>query len=105
LLIRESDNAVLGFSNAPSSGSGTESVSIGGIGLTGGVEYYVVVQGSLNSSSISTDNPLDISGNITIEPAPLPGALALFGSALVGFWGFVKRRKSRDEVPVAAAMA
>ena len=106
MLDRVSDNTVQGFSSTPTSVNGSESLSIGGIHLTGGTQYYIVVQGTTNSSLISANDALDIDGNITLQPTsatPLPGALALFGSALVGFWGVMKRRKARDIAPLGIA--
>ncbi len=104
-LVQVSPNTVLGSNSTPSNGSNTESVSIGGIAVTGGVEYYVEVTGDVTATNVSSTDPLDIDGNVTLQPAPLPGALALFGSALVGFWGCVRRRKSKDAAPLTAAIA
>jgi len=101
-LVQVTGSVVLADNNIPASGFGSENVSVGGVGLTGGVDYYVEVIGTI-TGTIPEGETLNIDGNVTIQPSPLPGALALFGSAMIGFWGYRRRRKSRDVAPLAIA--
>jgi hypothetical protein len=47
--------------------------------------------------------PVSYSGTIT--QVPLPGALALFGSVIVGAWGWSRRRKSHGSASPELAAA
>ncbi len=57
-------------------------------GFTGQNIFSLVFSGNLDSFS---DYAL---AGINISPVPLPGAAILFGSALLGFFGFKRRRTS-----------
>jgi hypothetical protein len=52
--------------------------------------YELVVTGTVAGGKVAS-----YSGNISVNPVPLPAALPLFGSALVGFGLFGRRRKAK----------
>jgi hypothetical protein len=62
-------------------GSGTESIN-GGASTP--ISFVLTSQGPAGS-------PVSYSGTITT--VPLPGALALFGTGMVGFWGWSRKRR------------
>jgi hypothetical protein len=63
-------------------------------------EYELIVDATNNTTSIST-----LEGDIFLSAAPLPGALPLFASGLLGFWTWRKRRNSKDVVSLESARA
>jgi hypothetical protein len=68
-----------------------------GLGFSGSNPDYfftfVLQAGTQYVLSIMNANPNSISTTTQISSVPLPGAIWLFGSALLGFFGFSSRRK------------
>jgi hypothetical protein len=56
---------------------------------TGTVESYI-----LGSAKLGSDGTLTLTGNTTTAPVPLPAAVWLFGSGLMGLVGVSRRRKA-----------
>jgi hypothetical protein len=74
----------LTFSTSPTLalfGNGTESINGG---PSQQISFQLTTQGASGS-------PVSYSG--TIQTTPLPGALALFGTGMVGFWGWSRKRR------------
>jgi hypothetical protein len=74
-------------------GSTWESLSVANLGTTGielaaGV-YQLIVTGT--TSGLLGGN---YTGNAGLSPVPIPGAIVLFGSGLLGLVGFARRRTS-----------
>jgi hypothetical protein len=102
LTLEVAGGAVLATSSAPTANGSTENIQLSNVApLTTGVNYELVVTGTV--SSLLTQ-AADISGNIFIQPTPLPGALPLFASGIFGFWAWRRKRKDRSAgLPEAAA--
>jgi hypothetical protein len=78
-------------------GPGSETVSIANVALLAGVSYYVEVSGTTLVSNVGLD------GNVTLTATPLPGALALFGSGILGMWGWTRKRRNQQDQALLAA--
>jgi hypothetical protein len=89
-LFQVGNPIALASSSTINTSGSTENVQLSGVQLTGGVDYYVEVFGTLAANLTN----VHIDGNVTLNPAPLPGALVLFGSAMLGLWGWIRRRGS-----------
>jgi hypothetical protein len=63
-------------------------------GFTGNNNGSLVQQYMLGSAAFSANGTLTISGNTTTSPVPLPAAVWLFGSGLMGLVGVSRRRKT-----------
>jgi hypothetical protein len=63
------------------------------LAVTGSVDYHnpATFNGSIIALDINLHSDFNIAG--PINPVPVPAAFWLFGSALIGFVGFSKRRK------------
>lgn len=92
---------VLTFNNPHFSFSGTDlTITASGTSvINGGVSQAI----ALNLTAQNGFNSAGGSFSATVSAVPLPGALALFGSAMVGVWGWSRRRKSRDSAASSAA--
>ena len=70
-------------------GSSIALYGVTGNGGTGTVESYI-----LGSAKLSSNGTLTLTGNSTTAPVPLPAAVWLFGSGLMGLVGVSRRRKA-----------
>lgn len=70
-------------------GSSIALYGVTGNGGTGTVESYI-----LGSAKLSSNGTLTLTGNGTTAPVPLPAAVWLFGSGLMGLVGVSRRRKA-----------
>ena len=70
-------------------GSSIALYGLTGNGTTGTVESYI-----LGSAKLSSNGTLTLTGNGTTAPVPLPAAVWLFGSGLMGLVGVSRRRKA-----------
>jgi hypothetical protein len=95
LLSVGSTTTTLASSSTPVVSGNNESISLSGVSPLAAGNYELVVSGTATSGLLF---PVDVSGNITISPTPLPGTLALFGSGLVGLWGWSRKRDRKSTV-------
>jgi hypothetical protein len=72
-------------------------VALSNVALTTGVSYYVEVTGTTHSTNVGID------GNVTLNATPVPGALALFGSGILGLWGWTRKRRNQQDRALLAA--
>lgn len=63
-------------------------------GFTGGGTTGLMSSYILGSATLAADGTLAITGNGTVAPVPLPAAVWLFGSGLMGLVGVSRRRKA-----------
>jgi hypothetical protein len=70
-------------------GSSIALYGLTGNNTTGTVESYI-----LGSAKLSSNGTLTLTGNSTTAPVPLPAAVWLFGSGLMGLVGVSRRRKA-----------
>jgi hypothetical protein len=68
--------------------------SIALYGLTGNAGTGTVESYILGSAKLGSDGTLTLTGNTTTAPVPLPAAVWLFGSGLMGLVGVSRRRKT-----------
>ena len=89
LTLEIAGGSVLGTTSSPTSSGSTESIQLSGVSpLSAGVNYELVVSGT---NTLGTT--VDVDGNVFISSTPLPGALPLFASSIVGFWAWSRKRK------------
>ena len=63
-------------------------------GFTGSATTGALTSYILGSATWAADGSLTITGNGTSAPVPLPAAVWLFGSGLMGLVGVSRRRKA-----------
>jgi hypothetical protein len=68
-------------------GTAMQMFGFSGNGNTGKLQSYI-----LGSATLDTNGNLTITGNSTPPPVPLPAAVWLFGSGLLGLFGVSRRR-------------
>lgn len=80
-----------GFLAAGTAGTGPSAgeVVLNYAGLNAGATYNLVVMGALDPSATQGF----FTGSATVSEVPLPGAVLMFGSALLGLVGFAGRRR------------
>jgi hypothetical protein len=74
-------------------GASNGEVTLDYTGLLGPGTYTLAVSGSANIEQGFTSG--GFTGNVQVSPVPVPGALLLFGTALLGLGGFAGRGKLR----------
>jgi hypothetical protein len=72
-------------------------VQLTNVALTSGVSYFLEVTGTTHAANVG------VTGNVTLNATPLPGALALFGSAMLGLWGWTRKRRNQQDRTLVAA--
>jgi hypothetical protein len=70
-------------------GTASQLFAFTGNGTTGKLQSYI-----LGSATLGTNGTLTLTGNTVAAPVPLPAAVWLFGSGLMGLVGVSRRRKA-----------
>lgn len=89
LQLFQPDSFVLGTLNFGTLGIGTSALSIGGLGLAGECGAFDSISGDCLFVTELDMQVLD--GSVSV--VPVPAAVWLFGTGLIGLIGFSKRRK------------
>jgi hypothetical protein len=80
---------LIGANDLSALGTTVNLFGLTGNGSTGAVQSYI-----LGTASLGTNGTLTLAGNTPPPPVPLPAAVWLFGSGLLGLVGVSRRRKA-----------
>ena len=94
-IINLTTATILGTDNTPVSIGNNEGVGLSGLAFIFGNNYELIISATAASNNTF---PVGISGNVTVNPVPLPPAIGLFATALVGLGLLGRRRRTQSAV-------